>query len=158
VVENPIWKSSYRLVLSKDGKVHLQGWANVENTSDEDWTNVRMALISGRPISFQMNLYQPLYVPRPTVEPEMYASLRPPISEGAILQQADLPQPPGGAEDAIRRGHATSPSGFAGGLGGLGGIGGLGGGGLGGVGFGGSGPQDGSANTNRYQGTTRRIG
>lgn len=75
VVENPIWKSSYRLVLSKDGNVHLQGWANVKNTSDEDWTNVRMALVSGRPISFQMDLYQPLYVPRPTVEPEMYASL-----------------------------------------------------------------------------------
>src|SRR5262249_48289070 len=48
------------------------------NTSDDDWTNVRMALVSGRPISFQMDLYQPLYVPRPTVEPELFASLRPP--------------------------------------------------------------------------------
>ena len=34
VVENPIWKTSYRLVLStkKDGKPMLQGWAIVENT------------------------------------------------------------------------------------------------------------------------------
>src|SRR5262249_31342607 len=40
--------------------------------------NVGMALISGRPISFQMDLYQPLYVPRPMVEPELFASLRPP--------------------------------------------------------------------------------
>src|SRR5205807_2637522 len=37
----------------------------------------RMALVSGRPISFQMDLYTPLYVPRPTVVPELFASLRP---------------------------------------------------------------------------------
>src|SRR5205814_2861184 len=77
VVENPIWKTSYRLVL-KDGKPYLQGWAVVENPSDEDWNNVRLSLVSGRPISFQMDLYQPLYVPRPVVEPELFASLRPP--------------------------------------------------------------------------------
>ena len=41
-----------------------------------------MALVSGRPISFQMDLYQPLYVPRPVVEPELFASLRPPTYEG----------------------------------------------------------------------------
>jgi hypothetical protein len=77
VVENPIWKTSYRLVFRKDGKPLLQGWAVVENPSDEDWNNVHLALVSGRPISFQMDLYQPLYVPRPMVEPELFASLRP---------------------------------------------------------------------------------
>jgi hypothetical protein len=87
VVENPIWKTSYRLVLSpKDGKPMLQGWAVVENASEEDWKDVRMALVSGRPISFQMDLYQPLYVPRPTVEPELFASLRPPTYQGAMGQ------------------------------------------------------------------------
>jgi hypothetical protein len=89
VVENPIWKTSYRLVLDKKGKPFLQGWAVVENTQDEDWTNVRMALISGRPISFQMDLYQPLYVTRPVVEPELFASLRPPTYQGAMeMEQA----------------------------------------------------------------------
>ena len=43
-----------------------------------------MALVSGRPISFQMDLYQPLYVARPTVEPELFASLRPPTYSGAM--------------------------------------------------------------------------
>ena len=58
VVENPIWKTSYRLVLGKEkDKPFLQGWAVVENATDEDWKNVRMALVSGRPISFQMDLY-----------------------------------------------------------------------------------------------------
>ena len=84
VVENPIWKTSYRLVLDKKGKPSLQGWAVVENTSDEDWKDVRMALISSRPISFQMDLYQPLFIPRPTVEPELFASLRPPTYQGAM--------------------------------------------------------------------------
>jgi hypothetical protein len=79
VIENPIWKTSYRLVLGKEkeDKPFLQGWAVVENPTDEDWKDVRMALVSGRPISFQMDLYTPLYVPRPTVVPELFASLRP---------------------------------------------------------------------------------
>jgi hypothetical protein len=38
-----------------------------------------MTLVSGRPISFRMDLYQPLYVPRPQVMPELYASLMPQI-------------------------------------------------------------------------------
>ncbi len=90
VVENPIWKTSYRLVLStkKDGKPMLQGWAIVDNSSEEDWKDVRMALVSGRPISFQMDLYQPLYVPRPVVEPELFASLRPPTYNGAMDKPA----------------------------------------------------------------------
>ena len=46
-----------------------------------------MALVSGRPISFQMDLYQPLYVPRPVVEPELFASLRPPTYQGAMDTQ-----------------------------------------------------------------------
>jgi hypothetical protein len=84
VVENPIWKTSYRLVLNKEGKPYLQGWAVVENPSDEDWKDVRMSLVSGRPISFQMDLYQPLYVPRPTVMPELFASLMPRTYEGNL--------------------------------------------------------------------------
>jgi hypothetical protein len=92
VVENPIWKTSYRLVLNKDGKDAkqskpvLQGWAVVENPTDEDWNAVRMALVSGRPISFRMNLYDPLYLQRPLVEPELFASLRPPTYNAALEQ------------------------------------------------------------------------
>jgi hypothetical protein len=43
-----------------------------------------MALVSGRPISFQMDLYTPLYVPRPTVVPELFASLRPVTYNGNL--------------------------------------------------------------------------
>jgi hypothetical protein len=92
VVENPIWKTSYRLVLDKDKKEKpfLQGWAVVENPSDEDWRDVRMALVSGRPISFQMNLYDPLYVSRPVVEPELFASLRPVAYSGGLTPDGEV--------------------------------------------------------------------
>src|SRR5205814_10368983 len=102
VIENPIWKTSYRLVLDKPKadrkaaeqeakaqKPYLQGWAVVENTTDEDWNGVRMALISGRPISFQMNLYDALFLKRPVVEPELFASLRPPSYSGGLLDRPD---------------------------------------------------------------------
>lgn len=79
VVETPIWKTSYRLVLAEnDGdKAYLQGWAIVENQTDSDWSNVALSLVSGRPISFIQDMYTPLYVPRPVVQPELYASLTP---------------------------------------------------------------------------------
>ncbi|MBU4399895.1 MAG: DUF4139 domain-containing protein [Planctomycetes bacterium] len=77
IQETPVWKTTYRLVLADDRKPLLQGWAIVENTSEEDWSNVRLTLVSGRPISFTMDLYQPLYIPRPEVQLELYASLRP---------------------------------------------------------------------------------
>src|SRR5262249_4485718 len=112
VVENPIWKTSYRLVLTKPNgkddkknakkekgdKPYVQGWAVVENTTDEDWSGVRMALISGRPISFQMNLYDALFIKRPVVEPELFASLRPPAYSGGIMRpEKSMPVPTGAA-------------------------------------------------------------
>ncbi|HEX6278563.1 MAG TPA: hypothetical protein VFZ49_00990, partial [Pyrinomonadaceae bacterium] len=48
----PIWKTTYRAVLDKDGKPFFQGWAIVDNISEEDWENVQMSLVSGSPISF----------------------------------------------------------------------------------------------------------
>ncbi len=90
VVEAPIWKTSYRLVLDAEnkGKPYLQGWAIVENPTDEDWSGVKMALVSGRPISFKMDLYNPLFINRPTVEPELFASLRPPTYSGGFKGDA----------------------------------------------------------------------
>jgi hypothetical protein len=79
VVETPIWKTSYRLMMPKDKekKGKLQGWAIVENQTDSDWNHVELSLVSGRPISFIQDLYQPLYAVRPVVQQEVYASLQP---------------------------------------------------------------------------------
>jgi hypothetical protein len=111
VTESPLWKTSYRLSLEEKDAAFLQGWAVVENPTDEDWHQVRMGLVSGRPISFQMNLYDPLYVPRPVVEPELFASLRPPTYSGDLTARA-------GEEGKREAGAETPPP--AGALGGMG--------------------------------------
>ena len=67
-----------------NGKPYIQGWAVVENTSDEDWQNVRLSLVSGRPVSFIQDLYQPLYLPRPVVGPDVVASPYPQTHEGDL--------------------------------------------------------------------------
>ena len=86
----PIWKTTYRLVLTNDQKPLLQGWAIVENTSEEDWSNVNLTLVSGRPISFTMDLYQPLYVQRPEAQLELYSSLRPQVYEQDLAKKEML--------------------------------------------------------------------
>ena len=49
ISEVPIWKSTYRLVLPAKAadKPLLQGWAIVDNTIGEDWTNVELSLVAG---------------------------------------------------------------------------------------------------------------
>lgn len=84
LLETPVWKTSYRLVLSDEREPFLQGWAIVENTTEEDWENVPLSLISGRPISFRMDLYTPIYIPRPVEDLELYASLRAPQFESGF--------------------------------------------------------------------------
>jgi hypothetical protein len=109
VTEAPIWKSTYRLALDKEGQPQLQGWAIVENTSDDDWANVRMALVAGRPISFKMDLYNPLYVPRPTVEPELFASLRPPAYQGGFGATPDALAGAGGGFKGVNQDRGFAP-------------------------------------------------
>jgi hypothetical protein len=67
VSEVPIWKSTYRLVLSTKGKPLLQGWAVVDNTIGEDWRDVELSLVAGAPQSFIQNISQPYYGRRAVV-------------------------------------------------------------------------------------------
>ncbi|MEX2027553.1 MAG: hypothetical protein WEH44_09630, partial [Pirellulaceae bacterium] len=127
IQESPIWKTSYRLVLKDEEKPFLQGWAIVENTTDQDWNDVNLTLISGRPISFIMDLYQPLYVQRPEVKPELYASLRPQTydqdlaeNEAEFTEKRDAAKT-AAAAPASRSRLQRGAAGFGGGLGGVGG-------------------------------------
>ena len=88
LLETPVWKTSYRLVLGNEQSHFLQGWAIVENTTDQDWRGVKLALVSGRPVSFAMDLYQPLYLSRPVVVPELYAGLRPQLYDEDLAASA----------------------------------------------------------------------
>lgn len=63
----PIWKTTYRVVLDQSGKPFFQGWAIVDNVSDEDWKDVRLSLVSGTPVSFIQPIQQPFFRYRPIV-------------------------------------------------------------------------------------------
>jgi hypothetical protein len=69
ISEVPVWKSTYRLVLpdAAADKPLLQGWAIVDNTVGEDWTNVELSLVAGAPQSFIQDISQPFYTRRPVV-------------------------------------------------------------------------------------------
>lgn len=58
VVPAPIWKTSYRLVTSKEGEVRLQAWAVFENASGEDWNSVGVTLSSGKPVTLKQALHR----------------------------------------------------------------------------------------------------
>ncbi len=94
-----VWKSSYRLIFPDQGQPTLEGWAIVDNTSGEDWTNVRLAVVSGRPVSFISNLYEPRYVERETAELPEEQALGPVLHKGAVQNwQKSVPPPPPAAK------------------------------------------------------------
>jgi hypothetical protein len=86
----PVWKSSYRLIFGASGQPVLEGWAIVDNTTGEDWTKVRLSLVSGRPISFVSQLYPPKYVARPEAELADDRAARPIVHEGAFAATGNL--------------------------------------------------------------------
>ena len=71
----------------------LQGWALVENTSDDDWNGITLTLVNGRPVSFIQDLYQPLYLPRPTVAPDITASPTPQTHDAALEDSGGVNAP-----------------------------------------------------------------
>ena len=68
VVAAPVWKTSYRLVLPKDGgKARLQGWGVLENLTGGDWKGVDLTLVSGNPVALKQPLYSAVFVDRPEI-------------------------------------------------------------------------------------------
>jgi hypothetical protein len=99
LTETPVWKTTYRLVLDENKAPYLQGWAIVENQTPQDWRNVKLSLVSGRPISFTMDLYQPLYNPRPLVQSELYANLKPQTYGDAMDELKPIASAPSARSD-----------------------------------------------------------
>ena len=87
IVEVPVWKASYRLTLGADpaaARSGLQGWAVVDNLSGQDWKDVELTLVSGRPVAFHQALYNAYYVTRPEVPVEIAGRLMPGIDRGGV--------------------------------------------------------------------------
>lgn len=87
----PVWKSSYRLIFGDSGQPTLEGWAIVDNATGDDWTNIRLALVSGRPISFISRLYEPRYLIRPTAELADEEAQAPIVDTGTVDELKDAP-------------------------------------------------------------------
>lgn len=80
-ISAPIWKTTYRVVLDREGKPFFQGWAIVDNVSEEDWQNVQLSLVSGSPVSFIQPLQKPFYRYRPIVPTPGDLQLQPQVYE-----------------------------------------------------------------------------
>ena len=89
--ESPIWKTSYRLIMSKkqaqEDKCLLSGWSLIENTTNQDWENVELSLVAGMPVSFKYEFYRPIFIQRPVIRPPKVLTVKPTeIEEGLEME------------------------------------------------------------------------
>ena len=92
--EAPIWKTSYRLIMSKkqamEQKCLLSGWSLIENTTNQDWIEIELSLVAGMPVSFIYEFYRPIFIQRPVIHPPRVLSARPTdIEEGLEMDEFD---------------------------------------------------------------------
>src|SRR5262245_47005552 len=78
VTGGPSWKSSYRIGLGESGKVTLQAWAIIDNTSGEDWQSVRLGVGSSSALSFRFDLQSVRMVQRDTLQADSLFAMAPP--------------------------------------------------------------------------------
>jgi hypothetical protein len=116
----PIWKSSYRLALGAASST-LEGWAIVDNTTDEDWNGVKLSVVSGRPISFISLLDTPRYGRRQVAElpedraagPVVYSGSVDSVTQRAIPRTVDSLPPSAGFMGTGRFENAPVPKSLA---------------------------------------------
>ena len=87
VTEAPSWKPSYRVVVGKTGQVELQGWAIVDNTSGEDWKDVKLGVGASSAMSFRFDLKGLRLVDRETLHDTDLFAQAPPMGGASYGQQ-----------------------------------------------------------------------
>ena len=97
----PIWKTTYRVLLDATGKPFFQGWAIVDNVSEEDWNGIDLSLVSGTPVSFIQPIQNPVYRYRPVV----------PLQDDLNLKPQTYEPGEGGGSSGSLTGKITDPSG-----------------------------------------------
>lgn len=105
----PVWKSSYRLTLPDTGEPTLEGWAIVDNDSGADWNNVNLTVVSGKPVSFISQLYDPRYIHRRIVGLPEDQYVDPLVYQGAMRRQAEESQV---AAEALAEKDKASTAGY----------------------------------------------
>ncbi len=94
VTEAPSWKPSYRVVLQPNGKVDMQAWAIVDNTSGEDWQNVELGVGSSSAFSFRFDLRSVRVVQRETLQADGLFALAPPTGGASLQMKQHEPSEP----------------------------------------------------------------
>jgi hypothetical protein len=120
ISEVPIWKTTYRIVLSSkaEKKPLLQGWAIVDNTIGEDWNDVELSLVAGAPHSFIQQLSQPYYGRRPVVPLPESVQLTPQTHAATLETTPSLTASPdmsGGVIGGVAGGMGSGSGGGVGG-------------------------------------------
>lgn len=90
ITDAPAWKPSYRVVVADDGQVEVQGWAIVDNTTGEDWAQVKVGVGASSALSFRYDLRSVVHVHRETLGGQKSFAVAPPTG-GAVRggQKAD---------------------------------------------------------------------
>lgn len=94
VVGAPVWRPSYRVVFDDGEQALLQAWAVIQNTSGEDWRDVKLSLTTGAPISFRSDLGTPITPERPLVSDTGEVMAYVPTGETVVAQGAPAPSAP----------------------------------------------------------------
>jgi hypothetical protein len=109
VTEAPAWKPSYRIVIGDGGKVELQGWAIIDNTSGEDWNKVLVGVGSSSALSFRYDLRSIRTVQRETLQSDGVFALAPPTG-GSPFDNSKTPSAVFDfADDALAGEITTAP-------------------------------------------------
>jgi hypothetical protein len=78
VTEAPAWKPSYRVVVGTQGKVMLEGWAIVDNTTSEDWRGVLVGVGASSALAFRYDLWSVRSIDRDLLASEEKFAIAPP--------------------------------------------------------------------------------
>ncbi len=92
ITDAPAWKPSYRVVVEGE-QVKVQGWAIVDNTSGEDWQQVRVGVGASSALSFRYDLRSVVHVHRDLLGGGTAFAQAPPT--GGATHAAPKPDPNG---------------------------------------------------------------
>lgn len=107
IAEAPAWKPSYRVVMSEDGEIDLQGWTVIDNASGEDWNRVRVGVGSSSALSFRHDMRSIKDVPRETLAANAPFATTP-RPDGSAAPAPAAP-PVAQSTEAIGSAHFESP-------------------------------------------------
>jgi len=88
VTEAPAWKPSYRVVVGKNNKVMLEGWAIVDNTTTEDWKGVLVGVGASSALAFRYDLWSVRQIDRDLLAGEEKFAIAPPTGMSPYVESS----------------------------------------------------------------------